>query len=67
MRPIEDKRETGGGRTNLFLHEGELLEVALQEGHLLLLRLGVAVTDHVVVLLLNLVELDLELDNLCTS
>ena len=35
-----------------------------KEGHLLLLRLAVAVADDVVVLLLDLVQLDLELDNL---
>ena len=48
----------------LLLHERELLEVALEEGHLLLLRLAVAVADHVVVLLLDLIELDLELNDL---
>lgn len=52
--------------TYLLLYEGELLQVALQEGHLLLLSLAVAVADDVVVLLLDLVKLNLELNNLCT-
>ena len=46
------------------MDDGELLQIALQEGHLLLLRLAVAVPDDVVVLLLDLVQLNLELDNL---
>ena len=49
---------------HLLLHKRELLEVALQEGHLLLLGLAVAVADDVVVLLLDLVELNFELDDL---
>ena len=48
----------------LFLNQSQLLEVTLEEGHLLLLRLAVAVADDVVVLLLDLVELDLELHHL---
>ena len=50
--------------THLLLHNRELLQVALQERHLLLLRLAVAVANHVVVLLLDLIELDLELNDL---
>ena len=50
----------------LLLDDSELLQVPLQEGHLLLLRLTVAVPDDVVVLLLDLVELNLELDHLRT-
>jgi hypothetical protein len=39
----------------LFLHQRQLLEIALQERHLLLLCLAVAVSDDVVVLLFDLI------------
>ena len=58
---------TAGIRLNgahLFLHKGQLLQVALQERHLLLLRLAVAVADDIVVLLLDFVKLDLKFDDL---
>ncbi len=45
----------------LALHLRQLLEVALEERHLLLLRAVVAAAQHVVVLLARLVERDLEL------
>ena len=48
----------------LFLHKGQLFQVALQERHLLLLRLAVAVPDDIVVLLLDFIELDLEFNHL---
>jgi hypothetical protein len=50
--------------TNLLLDQRQLLQVSLQECHLLLLSLAVAIANDVVVLLLNFVELDLEFDNL---
>ena len=50
--------------TNLLLDECKLLQVPLQESHLLLLGLAVAVANDVVVLLLDLIELDLEFNNL---
>jgi hypothetical protein len=50
--------------THLFLDQCQLLKVALQERHLLLLRLAVAVADNIVVLLFDLVQLNLELHNL---
>jgi hypothetical protein len=48
----------------LPLDDRQLLEVALEEGHLLLLRAVVGRAQHVVVLLARLVERDLELDDL---
>ena len=48
----------------LLLNDCELLQVPLEEGHLLLLGLAVAVADDVVVLLFDFVKLDLELNNL---
>lgn len=50
--------------THLLLDDGELLQIAFQECHLLLLRLAVAVPYDIVVLLLDLVQLNLKLDNL---
>ena len=50
--------------THLLLHDRELLQVALEEGHLLLLGLAVGVADDIVVLLLDLVQLNLKFDNL---
>jgi len=48
----------------LFLNQRELLKVPLQERHLLLLSFVIAITDDVVVLLLNFIQLDLKLDHL---
>lgn len=50
--------------TDLFLHERKLLQIALQKCHLLLLSLAITVADHIVILFLQLIELDLEFDNL---
>jgi hypothetical protein len=44
-----------------------LLKVSLQEGHFLLLCLRITISDHIVVLLLDFVQLYLELDNLFTA
>lgn len=41
-----------------------MLQVSLQERHLLLLGFAVAIANDVVVLLLDLIELDFEFDNL---
>lgn len=48
----------------LLLHDRQLLQITLQEGHLLLLRLAVAITDDIVVLLLDFIKLNLKFDNL---
>lgn len=48
----------------LLLNESELVEVAREEVHLALLGLRVGVLEHVLVLLLSLIERDLEFDNL---
>ena len=48
----------------LPLHDGQLLEVALQESHFLLLGAVVGGAQDVVVLLASLVEGDFELDDL---
>jgi hypothetical protein len=50
--------------TCLLLNYCELLQVALQESHLLLLSFAVAIPDDVVVLLLDLIQLNFQLDNL---
>ena len=50
--------------TYLLLNQGKLLEVALQERHLLLLSFAITVADDIVVLLFDLIQLDLELNNL---
>ena len=50
--------------THLLLHECQLLQVALQESHLLLLSLRVAIPDDIVVLFFDLIQLDLELNDL---
>jgi hypothetical protein len=44
-----------------------LLKISLQESHLLLLCFRITVSDHVIVLLLDLVQLYFELDNLFTA
>jgi hypothetical protein len=44
-----------------------LLKIPFQESHLLLLRLRITVSDHIVVLLLYLVQLNLQLDDLLTT
>lgn len=48
----------------LLLNEAELIEVTLEEGHLLLLRLGVGGLDDGVVVLPKIIQLDLKLDDL---
>ena len=48
----------------LLLYKCKLFEVTLEERHLLLLSLAVAVADDVVVLLLDFIELDLEFNHL---
>jgi hypothetical protein len=48
----------------LFLDQRQLLQIALQERHLFLLRLAVAVANDVIVLLFELVQLDFELHHL---
>ena len=50
--------------TDLFLDKCQLFEVPFQERHLLLLSLAVAVSDHVVVLFTDLIQLNLQLDHL---
>lgn len=49
---------------DLFLNERQLLQVPLQERHLLLLSFAVAIANDVVVLLLDLIELNFQLDYL---
>ena len=44
-----------------------MLKIPFQECHLLLLRLRITVSDHIVVLFLDLVQLNLQLDNLLTT
>ncbi len=44
-----------------------MLKIPFQEGHLLLLCFRITVSDHIVVLLLDLVQLYLELDDLLTA
>jgi hypothetical protein len=56
--------KSSGKKTNLFLDQRQLLQVSLQERHLLLLGFAVAIANDVVVLLLDLIELDFEFDNL---
>jgi hypothetical protein len=46
------------------LHNSELLKVALEEHHLLLLSTVVGSTEYVVVLLTSLIEGDFELNDL---
>ena len=50
--------------TYLLLNKRELFQIAFEERHLLLLGLGVAVADYIVVLLLDFVELNFELNDL---
>ena len=50
--------------TDLFLDKCQLFKVPFQERHLLLLSLAVAVSDDVVVLFADLVQLNFQLDNL---
>jgi hypothetical protein len=50
--------------SHLLLYKSELVEVAREEVHLALLSLRVGVLEHVLVLLLGLIEGDLELDDL---
>lgn len=54
----------GSPDAHLFLDQSQLLQVAFQKRHLFLLCLAVAVTDHIIVLLLDFVKLNFELDNL---
>jgi hypothetical protein len=44
-----------------------LLKIPFQESHLLLLRLRITVSDHIVVLLLDLVQLNFQLNDLLTA
>lgn len=55
---------TGSEGADLFLHQRKLLQIAFQKRHLLLLGLAIAVTNHVVVLFFQLIELDLKLHDL---
>ena len=48
----------------LLLNHRELFKVSLQEHHLFLLRLTVAVTDDIAILLFNVVELNFKFDDL---
>lgn len=50
--------------THLLLHERELVEIACEEVHLALLSFAVGVLEHILVLLLRLVQRNLELDDL---
>lgn len=51
-------------RPYLLLNKCELLKITLEESHLLLLSLAIAIANDVVVLLFDLIELDLEFNNL---
>jgi hypothetical protein len=50
--------------TDLFLNKRQLFKVPFQERHLLLLSLTVAVSDHIVVLFTDFVQLNLQLNHL---
>jgi hypothetical protein len=54
-------------RTHLLLHESQLLQVALQESHLLLLCFAVAITNDIVILLFDIIKLNLKLNDLSES
>lgn len=54
----------GWASTDLLLNERELVQVPLEERHLLLLVLGVGSFDDRVVVLAKVVQLDLEFDDL---
>lgn len=56
-----------GFMTDLFLDQCQLLQVPLQKRHLLLLGLGVAISNNIVVLLLDLIKLYFKLNNLDTA
>ena len=60
-------RDNEKTRLYLFLDQRKLLKISLQEGHLLLLCFRITVPDHVIVLLLDLIQLYLELNNLFTA
>jgi hypothetical protein len=51
-------------RTDLFLDKCQLFKVPFQERHLLLLSLAVAVSNDIVVLFTDLVQLNFQLDHL---
>jgi len=51
----------------LFLNQGQLLKIAFQESHLLLLRFVVAVTDYVAVLLLHFIQLNFQFNDLAVE
>lgn len=53
--------------TDLFLDKCQLFQIPFQERHLLLLGLAVAVSDDIVVLLANFVQLNLQLNHLINS
>lgn len=55
---------SGWASTDLLLNERELVQVPLEERHLLLLVLGVGSFDDRVVVLAKVVQLDLEFDDL---
>jgi len=50
--------------TDLFLDKCQLFKVPFQERHLFLLSFAVAVSDNVVVLFTDLIQLNLQLDHL---
>ena len=54
-------------RLYLFLDQRQLFKIPFQERHLFLLCLRITVPDHIVVLLLDLVQLYFELDDLLTT
>jgi len=58
MLPLYEKT------TDLFLDKRQLFEVPFQECHLFLLSLAVAVSDDIVVLFADLVQLNLQLNHL---
>jgi hypothetical protein len=51
-------------KTCLFLDKRQLFQIPLQEGHLFLLRLAVAITDNIVVLFLDFIQLNFKFNNL---
>jgi hypothetical protein len=51
-------------KTDLFLHQSQLLEVTFKESHFLLLCFCVAVSNDIVILLLDFIQLNLKLNNL---
>src|SRR6266478_9233578 len=50
--------------TDLFLDKCQLFKIPFQERHLLLLSLAVAVSDDIVILFTNFVQLNLQFDHL---